>query len=80
MNTEVNLCLKEVLDLEEKMEEEEDLRLKVIVVIWVWGAVVVMGGCLTIKRGKLWPLGVYINIAQPKSRVRGTERWRLVHW
>ena len=32
LNTEVNFCLKEVLELEEKMEEEEDLGLEVIVV------------------------------------------------
>ena len=32
MNMEVNLCLEEVLELEEKMEEE-DLGLDVIVVI-----------------------------------------------
>ena len=39
----MNFCLKEVLELEEMAEEEEDLRLNVIVVIWVCGGVVVMG-------------------------------------
>ena len=32
----MNRCLKEVLELEEKTEEE-DLRLEGIVVVWVWG-------------------------------------------
>ena len=35
MNTEANFCLKEVLELEEKMEEEEDLGLEVIVAVWM---------------------------------------------
>jgi len=39
---EVNFCFKEVLELEEKMEEEEDLGLDVIVVIWVCSRVVIM--------------------------------------
>jgi len=35
-NTEANFCFKEVLDLEEKTEEE-DLRPEVIVVVWMYG-------------------------------------------
>ena len=46
----MNFCLKEVLELEEKMEEEEDLRLKVIVVIWVCGRGVIMGSCSVVRR------------------------------
>jgi len=38
LNTEANFCLKEVLELEEKMEEE-DLISEVIVVVWVRGGV-----------------------------------------
>ena len=33
LNTEVNFCLKEVLELLEKIEEEEDLGLEDIVVV-----------------------------------------------
>ena len=42
LNTEMNFCLREVLELEERMEEEEeDLGPDVMMEIWVRGRVVV---------------------------------------
>lgn len=46
MNTEMNFCLKEVLELEEKTDE--DLRLEVIVAGW--------------RLDGVWTLGVYMCI------------------
>jgi hypothetical protein len=62
LNREVNFCLREVLELEEKVEEEEDLGLEVIVVIRVCGRVVVMGGCSVTRRERKVGWG-------------GSERW-----
>jgi hypothetical protein len=45
LNAEVNFCTKEVLELVEKAEEKEDLKLEGIVVVWVSDgvAVIVLG-------------------------------------
>lgn len=65
LNTEVNFCLKEVLELEEKMEEEEDLGLEVIV-----------GGVTRRRRDELL-VGLYGR--SPAKMIQGGVCWRFVH-
>ena len=75
LNTEVNFCLKEVLELVEKTEEEEEgeegLEPEGITVGWVCGKVAVIvlegGG----YRGGFECCGAYIRTTQPKPTVQG---------
>lgn len=79
---EVNLCPKEVLELEEKTEEE-DLGLEGIVVVWVWGRAGERGsghwGLMCVRQSRVWGTALYPTVGPSSPLVgRGKRSLRAI--